>query len=97
MRLEIQSKPRGVQSGRGILQRFQSKLQVDLGPFPKRGWPPGRYFKSEIIFLPEPVLHPDFENHRFLRTVRRDWGGPGPPFLADPGCSGGLDMTNTIE
>ncbi len=37
----------------------------------------------------QPVPHPGFENHQFLIAFRRYLGGPGRPFPADLGGSGG--------
>ncbi len=45
----------------------------------------------------QPVPHPDFENQRFPSTVRRYLGGPGPPFPADLGASGGSGPESTVH
>ncbi len=37
----------------------------------------------------QPAPHPGFENQRFPGVARRQLGGPGPPFPADLGDSGG--------
>ena len=60
-----------------------------------RGWLLGGILYLKFAFCPghpeggQPVPHPGFENQRFLGAVRRFLGGPGPPFLADLGDSGG--------